>query len=181
MQLAICAHSQVYFERATFASDIQRIFVIAGDSKPCKGVSLDADGLAEYAEVRLLSVYDVLERDHLDMVLNEQKLSMSGLVFEDHVVEAGCLQGSEGIVFCEVGCLAGQSMIKVKLVDCKESVQQWSAMGLDVKVGDVLDRILGLSSSVKQPMPEERQNCGNIVEYNGYDYQTVSSRPVLVC
>ena len=64
-------------------------------------------------------------------------------------------------------------MIKVKLVDCKESVQQWSAMGLDVKVGDVLDRILGLSSSVKQPMPEERQNCGNIVEYNGYDYQTV--------
>ena len=172
-QFELCAQSEVYFERATSPLDIQRVFVIAGDSKPCEGVSLDADGLAEYAEVRLLSAYDVLERDHLDMVLDEQKLGMSGLVYEDQVVEAGCLQGSEGVVFCEIGCLAGQSMIKVKLVDCKESVQQWSAMGLDAKVGDVLDRVLGVSTSVKQPSREEGPPCGNPIEYNGYAYRTV--------
>ena len=183
-QFELCGQSEVYFERATSPLDIQRVFVIAGDSKPCEGVSLDADGLAEYAEVRLLSAYDVLERDHLDMVLDEQKLGMSGLVYEDQVVEAGCLQGSEGVVFCEIGCLAGQSMIKVKLVDCKESVQQWSAMGLDAKVGDVLDRVLGVAASVTQggllnnlversaetpdPYP-----CNGPVEYNGYAYRTV--------
>ena len=172
-QIELCAQSEVYFERATSPLDIQRVFVIAGDSKPCEGVSLDADGLAEYAEVRLLSAYDVLERDHLDMVLDEQKLGMSGLVYEDQVVEAGCLQGSEGVVFCEIGCLAGQSMIKVKLVDCKESVQQWSAMGLDAKVGDVLDRVLGVSTSVKPPRRQEGHQCGNAIEYNGYAYRTV--------
>ncbi len=107
------------------------------------------------------------------MVLDEQKLGMSGLVFEDQVVEAGCLQGSEGVVFCEIGCLAGQSMIKVKLVDCKESVQQWSAMGLDAKVGDVLDRVLGVSASVKALSREEGPPCGNPFEYNGYAYRTV--------
>ena len=172
-QIELCAQSEVYFERATSPLDIQRVFVIAGDSKPCEGVSLDADGLAEYAEVRLLSAYDVLERDHLDMVLDEQKLGMSGLVYEDQVVEAGCLQGSEGVVFCEIGCLAGQSMIKVKLVDCKESVQQWSAMGLDAKVGDVLDRVLGVSTSVKPPRRQEGPQCGRPIEYNGYEYRTV--------
>ena len=172
-QIELCAQSEIYFERATYPLDIQRVFVIAGDSKPCEGVSLDADGLAEYAEVRLLSAYDVLERDHLDMVLDEQKLGMSGLVYEDQAVEAGCLQGSEGVVFCEIGCLAGQSMIKVKLVDCKESVQQWSAMGLDAKVGDVLDRVLGVSTSVKAPRRQDRPSCGNPVEYNGYAYRTV--------
>ena len=172
-QIELCAQSEVYFERATSPLDIQRVFVIAGDSKPCEGVSLDAEGLAEYAEVRLLSAYDVLERDHLDMVLDEQKLGMSGLVYEDQVVEAGCLQGSEGVVFCEIGCLAGQSMIKVKLVDCKESVQQWSAMGLDAKVGDVLDRVLGVSASVKPPRRQEGHQCGNAIEYNGYAYRTV--------
>ena len=172
-QFELCAQSEVYFERATSPLDIQRVFVIAGDSKPCEGVSLDADGLAEYAEVRLLSAYDVLERDHLDMVLDEQKLGMSGLVYEDQAVEAGCLQGSEGVVFCEIGCLAGQSMIKVKLVDCKESVQQWSAMGLDAKVGDVLDRVLGVSTSVKPPRRQEGPQCGRPIEYNGYAYRTV--------
>ena len=172
-QIELCAQSEVYFERATSPLDIQRVFVIAGDSKPCEGVSLDAYGLAEYAEVRLLSAYDVLERDHLDMVLDEQKLGMSGLVYEDQVVEAGCLQGSEGVVFCEIGCLAGQSMIKVKLVDCKESVQQWSAMGLDAKVGDVLDRVLGVSTSVKAPRRQEGPPCGNLIKYNGHAYRTV--------
>lgn len=63
-------------------------------------------------------------------------------------------------------------MIKVKLVDCKESVQQWSAMGLDAKVGDVLDRVLGVSTSVKPPRRQEGPQCGSPIEYNGYAYRT---------
>ncbi len=70
----LCAQPEIYFERATSSLDIQRVFVIAGDSKPCEGISLDADDVAEYVEVRHLSAHDVLERDYLDIVLNELAL-----------------------------------------------------------------------------------------------------------
>ncbi|MCH1582801.1 MAG: hypothetical protein L7S63_06775 [Flavobacteriales bacterium] len=101
------AQGEVQFNRSQSTVQIDRVFVIAGESNPCKGVEIDAQSVAEYAEVRLLTQYEILERKHLEMILKEQSLGMSGLVFEDQAVEAGCLQGSEGVVFCEVGCLAG--------------------------------------------------------------------------
>ena len=162
--LGSVAQSEIYFEQTVAPLEIERVFVLAGDSEPCEGVELSADDFAEYAEVRLLAQYEVLDK---------QKLGMSGLLNEDEVVEAGCLQGSDGIVFCEVGCLAGRSMIKLKLVDCKESVQQWSAMGLDTEVGSVLDRVLGKGEVTDIRGQEQVESCGVPVEYNGYDYQTV--------
>lgn len=182
-QAELLPQAKIYFERAANPLDVRRIYVVAGDSDPCKGGTFDSEGVAEYAEVRLLSVYEVLERHHLNMVLEEQKLSMSGLINEDQVVEAGHLKGADGIVFCEVGCLGGQNTIKLKLVDCKGSVQQWNAMGIDSEIQDVLDRILGVSSSKEYEyrvnpkessrLKVENGSCGSPVEYNGYEYGTV--------
>jgi len=121
---------EIQFALNPDAVDIQRIFVLPGTSKPCRGDELSAELVAQYAEVKLLLHYNILERKYLDMVLKEQQLGMSGLVYESEAVEAGCLQGSEGIVFCEVGCLVNQSMVKLKLIDCKESAQQWNAISV---------------------------------------------------
>ena len=83
------AQGEVQFNRSQSAIQIDRVFVLAGESNPCHGVEIDAQAVAEYAEVRLLSQYEILERKHLEMILKEQSLGMSGLVFEDQAVEAG--------------------------------------------------------------------------------------------
>jgi len=172
------AQGEVQFNRSQSAIQIDRVFVLAGESNPCQGVEIDAQAVAEYAEVRLLSQYEILERKHLEMILKEQSLGMSGLVFEDQAVDAGCLQGSEGVVFCEVGCLAGQSMVKLKLVDCKESVQQWSAVGIDVKINAIFDRIEG-KQALNQRLVETRgaakdqmHSCGKNWTFDDYAYST---------
>ncbi len=61
----------------------------------------------------------------LDVILEEQRLSMRGLVFEATAVEAGCLQGADGVVFCQYGCLGEDDLLTIKLVDCKTSSQIW--------------------------------------------------------
>lgn len=127
---ALGQQGEVQFTLNADAVEISRVFVLPGTSTPCEGDALSAELVAQYAEVKLLSHYNILERKYLDMVLKEQQLGMSGLVYESEAVEAGCLQGSEGIVFCEVGCLVNQSMVKLKLIDCKESAQQWNAMAI---------------------------------------------------
>ena len=95
---------EIQFTLNPDAVDINRVFVLPGTSSPCRGDELSSDLVAQYAEVKLLSHYNILERKYLDMVLKEQQLGMSGLVYESEAVEAGCLQGSEGIIFVELIC-----------------------------------------------------------------------------
>lgn len=140
--LVVSSQSEIRYSRNPSMIEIERIYVLAGDSKPCEGASIDAQSLANYAEVVLLGKYEILERKHLDMVLEEQKLGMTGLVFEDQAVQAGCLQGSQGIVFCEVGCLSDQSTLKVKMVDCTESTQQWSILGIGSTPSNVMTALV---------------------------------------
>ena len=110
---------------------------------------------------------------------------MSGLIFEDQAVEAGCLQGSQGIVFCSVGCLSGQTMTKIKLVDCRESFQHWSAVAIDVSpsllVAEVvrnlesgrLSSVVQMVESSKTNMAEVEFKCGQGYNYHGHTYATV--------
>lgn len=138
---------EIQFTLNPDAVDINRVFVLPGTSSPCRGDELSSGLVAQYAEVKLLSHYNILERKYLDMVLKEQQLGMSGLVYESEAVEAGCLQGSEGIIFVEVGCLVSQSMVKLKLIDCKESAQQWNAMSIGADLRSLFSEVsLGIES-----------------------------------
>lgn len=181
----VFGQGEIQFNRKAVDEVISRVFVIASDSKPCEGTDLSSESIAEYAEVALLSEYEILERKHLEMLLQEQRLGMSGLIFEDQAVEAGCLQGSQGIVFCSVGCLSGQSMTKIKLVDCRESFQHWSAVAIDVApsllVAEVIQNLQsGRLSNVVQMVESSKTNiaevefkCGQGYNYHGYTYATV--------
>lgn len=176
---------EIQFNRKAVDEVISRVFVIASDSKPCEGTDLSSESIAEYAEVALLSQYEILERKHLEMLLQEQRLGMSGLIFEDQAVEAGCLQGSQGIVFCSVGCLSGQTMTKIKLVDCRESFQHWSAVAIDVApsllVAKVIENlqsgrlssVVELTESSLATRKEAEFQCGQEFDYHGYVYKTV--------
>jgi len=48
-----------------------------------------------------LGLYNVVERRNLERVLDEQKLALSGVLFEKSAVEAGCNVGAQGIIFTE--------------------------------------------------------------------------------
>ena len=72
------AQGEVQFNQSESAVQIDRVFVLAGESNPCKGVEIDAQAVAEYAEVRLLSQYEILERKHLEMILQGAKLGHVG-------------------------------------------------------------------------------------------------------
>ena len=124
------------------AATIDRIFIIPGDSEGCAGSELTSEAVVTLAEMQLGQVYTILERKYLDKVLEEQRLGMSGLVFQNSAVDAGRLQGSQGVVFCSVGCIQSREVINIKLVDCQEGVQQWNASGVNADIFKLLGTIL---------------------------------------
>ena len=179
------AQGEVRFSQSAEEVEIERVYVFAGNSEPCEGADLSAQSLTDYAEVRLMTVYDILERRHLAEILDEQRLGMSGLVFEDQAIQAGCLQGSQGVVFCEVGCLVGQNMVKLKLVDCEASMQQWSILGISKSPSELLDKLIDEIQESKSSTPagtletkDDRNDassfqCGSTIDHLGHSYHTV--------
>lgn len=123
-------------------AQIDRIFIIPGESEGCSGGELTSESVVTLAEMQLGQVYTILERKYLDRVLEEQRLGMSGLVFQNSAVDAGRLQGSQGVVFCSVGCIQSREIINIKLVDCQEGVQQWNASGVNADIFKLLSTIL---------------------------------------
>ena len=122
--------------------DISKVAVIGKESTLCDGTKDDGQGLAELVEGELLGLYGVVERKYLEEILDEQRLAMSGLLFEDtDFATAGCLAGAQGTVLASYGCLQGKTKLQVKLVDCSTSDLYWSATGLDVSEFDLLDAL----------------------------------------
>ena len=146
--------NSLYSNRSTFNSDnirirvsnaivdISKVAVIGKESTLCDGTIDNGQGLAELVEGELLGLYGVVERRHLEDILNEQRLAMSGLILEDSdFADAGCLAGAQGTVLASYGCLQGKTKLQVKLVDCSTSDLYWSATGFDVSEFDLLDAL----------------------------------------
>ena len=123
-------------------ANISVIAVIGKESILCNGSNDNGQALAELVEGELLGVYDIVERKHLQEILKEQRLSMSGLIIEDSAfAQAGLLAGAQGSVLASYGCLQGKTKIQIKLVDCSTSNLIWSATGVDVSEFDLMDAL----------------------------------------
>jgi len=120
---------------------VERVAVVAAQGMDCGGVLRPGQDLASYVEGSLLGYYEVVERRNLERVLDEQKLALSGIMFEKSTVEAGCNIGAQGIIFTEFGCIGGEETIQVKLVDCQTSELYWSATGHGSSILDVVKEI----------------------------------------
>ena len=121
---------------------INKVAVIGKESALCDGSKDDGQDLAELVEGDLLGIYGVVERKHLEEIINEQRLAMSGLILEDSdFAQAGCLAGAQGTVLTSYGCLQGKTKLQIKLVDCSTSDLYWSATGIDVPVFDLMDAL----------------------------------------
>ena len=120
---------------------ITTVAVLPIDGVDCNGNTVSGQDIASLTEGSLLGFYNVVERRNLERVLDEQRLALSGVMYEQSAVEAGCNVGAQGIIFTEYGCLAGQETIQLKLVDCQTSQLYWSATGVNATVQETLGKV----------------------------------------
>lgn len=121
---------------------IQRVAVVGKEGELCNGSVDDGQGVSELVEGELLGVYEVVERKHLEEILQEQRLAMTGLILEESdFARAGCLAGAQGTVIVSYACLQDKTKLQVKLVDCSTSDLFWSATGIDVTEFELLDAL----------------------------------------
>ena len=129
------------FQRSDATFSINSIAVIPKEIKRCSGNILSADELAAFTETNILSHYHVTDRRHLQSILYEQRLQMSGLTFEETVLESGCIENAQAYLFVREGCLKGDEVIELRLVHCETSTLLWSCTGINASLQEVLARI----------------------------------------
>ena len=77
----------------------------------------------------------------MNAILDEQRLQMSGLTFEETVLESGCIDNAQAYLFVREGCLKGDEIIELRLVHCETSTLVWSCTGTNATIQEVLARI----------------------------------------
>lgn len=132
---------EIKFERSPTKYSISSVAVIPKQVEDCSGNSHSADALASYAENNILAHYEVADRRHLQSILDEHKLQMSGLTFEETLLENGCIENAEAYLFVQSNCLMGAEMIEVRLVHCETATLIWSCTGTNSSIQEVLERI----------------------------------------
>ena len=133
--------SDVTFNKTDKEHNITAVAVIGKMVTGCDGNSKSADELASFTENNVLAHYEVIERRHFEDLLNEHRLQMSGLTFEETLIEKGCIENAQGYLFVESGCLMGDEMIQLKLVHCESSDLVWSCTGINATAKETLDKV----------------------------------------
>jgi hypothetical protein len=139
--LKIGPDSEINFKDSQSAFQVFSIAVIPKEIISCNGNRSDANALASYTENNILSHYSVADRRHLEAVLEEHRLQMSGLTFEETLLESGCIANAEAYLFVQSDCLMGKEMIEIRLVHCETSTLIWSCTGINATPQAVLARI----------------------------------------
>ena len=134
-------YDNIFVEGDKEHNHINSVFVVSLASNTCNGIQADAQGLAQLVSVKLMSEYKILDRSNLTALIDEQKLSLSGLTDESTVLSLGKLKGAEGVLFCQESCLSEQQILTVKLLDCTSGEQKWIATGLDCDPLDLMRAI----------------------------------------
>ena len=125
--------------------------------------------------------YEVLEREMLDDVLDEQKLALSGLTREIHSVLPGNLEGASGIVYSSLSCQDEFVSVNSRLIEIESGKVIWEATAI---LTDLLDYFERLKSAISSGKPQilsikddevpagHRLDCHSL-DYNGYTYNLV--------
>ena len=131
----------ITFQSSDSTFYISSIAVIPKEIKACDGSVSSADELASYTETNILSHYNVTDRRHLEAILEEHRLQMSGLTLEKTLLESGCIENAQAYLFVREGCLKGDEIIELRLVHCETSTLVWSCVGKNASIDEILDRI----------------------------------------
>jgi len=133
--------SKVNFKKSDSTFLINTIAVIGKEITACDGGVTSADQLAIYTENNMLSHYSIIDRRHLEAILDEHRLQMSGLTIEKSLIESGCIQNAQAYLFVQSGCLMGDEMIEIRLVHCETSSLVWSCTGVNTSPQEVMKKL----------------------------------------
>ena len=131
----------ITFNKSPKGINVTTVAVLPIDGDDCNGNTVSGQDIASLTEGSLLGLYNIVERRYLERILDEQRLALSGVLYEQSAVEAGCNVGAQGIIFTEYGCLTGQETIQLKLVDCQTSELYWSATGVNATAQEILNKV----------------------------------------
>ena len=140
-QINLTSEEEIKFEKSPTVYSISSVAVIPKQIEDCNGTSKSADALASYAENNILAHYEVADRRHLQSILDEHKLQMSGLTFEETLLENGCIENAGAYLFVQSYGLMGEEMIEIRLVHCETATLIWSCTGTNSSVQRVFERI----------------------------------------
>jgi hypothetical protein len=116
---------------AAAENSVKTVIVANTKSIDCQGNQNEPDAFQNLMSSLLVSEYRVLERAQLEVIFEEFKFGMTGLIAEEDLLEAGRLAGAQGAVICTETCLDGHTELKtVKLIDCRSGESLWSATGI---------------------------------------------------
>ena len=84
------------------------------------------------------------EYGHLNMVLDEQELGMSGLTDEEgRGAKAGCITSAEATILISYGCENDvEDFVAIEMTDCSTSEVLWTAIGYNASLEELLGEIL---------------------------------------
>ena len=133
-------HHDFKFQKNKSYVDITSITVLGKSGKDCRGKG--AAALANDFSNSILKLYNVVDRDNLDIFLKEHKNSMTGLFEESDYIEAGKLAGAEGVIFVSATCVNKHTEIDVSLSDTKTGSIQWSIHSENLDPHEIADRFI---------------------------------------
>lgn len=134
-------NKNIKFNKSPKAINVTTVAVLPIDGTDCNGNTVSSQDIASLTEGSLLGLYNIVERRYLERILDEQRLALSGVLYEQSAVEAGCNVGAQGIIFTEYGCLTGEETIQLKLVDCQTTEIYWSATGINATAQEILNKV----------------------------------------
>jgi len=135
------------------------------------GVSVDSDALTESFQIEVVNkrYFLVVERSQLNKVLEEQKLSLSGLTEEEQATQIGQLLGAQKIWTGSLARFGDKYVLTMKSIDAKTGVIDFADQVytydeeslLDV-VPDLADRMVKLAQGKSVPKYEAKKATAQV-------------------
>ena len=135
--------SRVFFTQKD-AIGVEAVSVVSLGGVTCQGREKLGESSVSVVSHALLGRYNVVNRRHLNMVLLEQELGMSGLTNEQSPgAKAGCVTSAEATILISYGCENDvEDFVAIEMTDCSTSEVLWTAIGYNASLDELLGEIL---------------------------------------
>lgn len=89
-----------------------------------------------------METYQLVDRRFVESIIEEQRLSMSGLVSQQTLIDAGEITGASYALSATVDCLGPEKVnVQMNLINCETSEISWVASFRNLNVNEVFSKL----------------------------------------
>lgn len=127
-----------HYSNGTMPESGSTILTLINHEPECKTMSPDV--ISTYINSAFIEEYRIVNRKQLSAILEEQKLSLSGLISIDESIEAGNLIGANYTLVVSYQCINDSDKIRLSLnvINCETSQVEWVGILEEVKPSQIL-------------------------------------------